>query len=71
MELKGYVAHTESNVGIPASRIDRNFVDNLDALIRRFAVDNPARMVPSYAECRLCDITGPDCPERMEGMTNA
>ena len=63
----GHVAYAESNVGIPASRIDRNFMDNLGALIRRLAADSPARRVPSFAECRLCDLTGSDCPERLEG----
>ena len=66
MESRGHVAYPESNVGIPASRIDRQFVDNLGALIRRLAVDTPARRVPSLAECRFCDITAADCPERVE-----
>ena len=71
MEFRGDVAYPESNLSIPASRIDRNFVDNLGALIRHLASDTPARRVPSYDECRFCDITVADCPERVEGRTHA
>ena len=69
MEFRGHVAYPESNVGIPESRIDKKFVDNLGTLIRRLAADKPARKAPSFAECRFCDITGTDCPERMEEET--
>ena len=71
IEFTGHVAYTESNVEIPASRIDTNFVHNLGALIRRLAADKPARRVPSYDECRFCDITSADCPERVEGRPDA
>ena len=71
MGFRGHVAYPESNVGIPESRIDRNFVDNLGALIRRLAANTPAPRVPSFTECRLCDITGADCPERAEGEMRA
>ena len=66
-EFKGHVVYTESNVEIPSSRIDTNFVENLGALIRRLADGTPARKVPSYDECKFCDISGADCPERMKG----
>ena len=71
MEFRGHVAYPESNVGIPESRIDRNFVDNLGVLIRRLAANTPAPRAPSFSECRLCDITGADCPERAEGEMRA
>lgn len=68
MEFRGHVAYTESNVEIPTSRIDANFVNNLGALIRHLSSDTPARKVPSNDECRFCDISGVDCPERMKGQ---
>ena len=71
MEFRGHVAYPESNVAIPTSRVDRNFTDSLGALIRRLAADTPAQRVPSFAECKFCDITGADCPERVEGQPNA
>ena len=66
VQSRGHVAYPESNVSIPASRIDSEFVRNLGALIRRLANDDPARRVPSSDECRFCDITSADCPERVE-----
>ena len=71
MEFRGHVAYPESNVEIPTSRIDTDFVNNLGALIRHLASDTPARRVPSSTECRFCDITGADCPERVEGQPYA
>ncbi len=66
IEFSGQVAYPDSNISIPASRTDSEFVRNLGALIRRLANDAPAQRVPSLAECRFCDITSADCPERVE-----
>ena len=41
-------------------------MDNLGVLIRRLANDAPTRKVPSFGECRFCDITSADYPERVE-----
>ena len=46
--------------------MDDQFVQNLGALIRRLAADEPAKRVPSAQECRFCDISAADCPERMD-----
>lgn len=69
MEFTGHVAYTESNVEIPTSRIDTNFVNNLGSLIRRLAAHTPTRRVPSVQECRFCDITATDCPDRIDTGT--
>lgn len=66
VEFSGQVEYPDSNLRIPASRKDSEFVRNLGALIRRLANDPPARRVPTFAECRFCDITSADCPERVE-----
>ena len=65
-ELRGHVAYPDSRTGIPASAVDGEFVENLSGLIRRLASGTPARRVPSAAECRFCDITKDDCPDRIE-----
>ena len=46
--------------------MDGRFVDSLAGLILRLAAETPARKVPSIQECRFCDITKSDCPERVE-----
>ena len=64
--VSGHVRYPASHVAAPASAVNREFVGNLGALIRRLAAETPARRVPSAAECRFCDITAADCPARIE-----
>ena len=66
MEFRGHVVYPDGNVQIPASGLDRQFIDRLGSLIRRLADENPARKVPSTSECQWCDITAADCPQRIE-----
>ena len=66
VEFRAHVVYPDANVGIPASAVDGKFVERLGALIRRLAAETPARKVPSTQECRWCDITKADCPERVE-----
>ena len=69
-EFRGHVVYADGKqVGVPVSGLDKEFVERLGALIRRLAADTPARRVPSLAECRFCDITGADCPDRIQGGT--
>lgn len=53
-------------VEIPAAAVDEDFKKRLFALIGRIAAPEPARKVPSFAECRFCDIARTHCPERVE-----
>ena len=67
-QFQGHVVYADGKqVGVPVSGVDREFVKRLGALIRKLASDTPARKVPSAQECRFCDITGADCPDRIEG----
>ena len=65
------VTYQDHTVRIPAEAVDDQFVQNLGALIRRLSADKPARRVPSPQECRFCDITAEDCPERVESDDGA
>ena len=58
-----YPAHT---VRVPPQAATGQFVEDLGALIRRLAADEPPGRVPSGPECRFCDISTMDCPERMD-----
>ena len=66
IRFQGHVIYPDGNVQIPASGLDSRFVENLGGLIRRLASETPARRVPSGGECRFCDITAADCPERVD-----
>ena len=64
--LKGQVTYRDHTVHIPADAVDDTFAQNLGALIRRLSSNEPTRRVPSFAECRFCDISAADCPERVD-----
>ena len=65
-KLWGQVTYRDHTVRIPAEAVDEKFIQNLGALIRRLSADEPARRVPSSQECRYCDITAADCPQRID-----
>ena len=68
--FRGHVVYADGKqVGVPESEVDREFTERLGALIRRLAAETPARRVPSVQECRFCDITKADCPDRIQGGT--
>ena len=64
LSIAGQVTYPSHVVDIPADAVDRRFVENLGGLMRRLAIAMPARRVPSSEECRFCEITSADCPER-------
>ena len=62
-------------VEVPATTIDKTFVDSLGLLIRRLSDPLPAHKVPSLRECGFCDIPLAECPDRqaaeiIEGETD-
>ena len=70
LKPRGQVTYQDHTVRIPAEAVDDQFVQNLGALIRRLSADKPARRVPSPQECRFCDISAADCPERVDEPTS-
>ena len=64
--VSGHVRYPNAHVMSPESAVNRQFVGNLGALVRRLADERPARRVPSARECRFCDISKEDCPVRVE-----
>ncbi len=64
--LREQVTYRDHTSRISAEAVDDQFIQNLGALIRRLSADEPARRVPSQQECRYCDISAADCPERVE-----
>ena len=66
LALSGQVAYPDHVVDIPAAAVDEGFIRNLGGLIRRLAAETSARRVASPMECRFCEITKADCPDRLE-----
>ena len=69
LKLRGQATYLDHTVRIPAEAMDDQFIQNLGALIRRLAADKPPTRVPSRQECRFCDISAEDCPERVDSDT--
>ena len=67
LKLSGQATYDDHTVRIPAEAVDDQFIQNLGALIRRLASKTPATRMPSTQECRFCDISAADCPERVDG----
>ena len=65
-KLRGQVTYRDHTIRISADAVDDQFIQNLGALIRRISGEEPARRVPSRQECRFCDISAADCPERVD-----
>ena len=69
LTIAGQVVYPDHAVDIPSDAVDRRFIENLGGLIRRLVSEMPARRIPSPSECRFCEITPVDCPERaVEGL---
>jgi hypothetical protein len=65
VEFRGEVAYRDHRVPVPSTAMDDAFKTGLVEIIRRVGAEAPTRKVPSAAECRFCDITSEDCPERI------
>ena len=66
MRMAGEVVYPTRTVKVPMGALPGQFIEDLGAHIRRLAADKPAQRVPSPQECRFCDISAADCPERVE-----
>ena len=69
LTITGQVAYPDHVVDIPAEAVDEAFVSNVIQLTTRLASETPARRVTSSGECRVCEITPADCPERADDRT--
>jgi CRISPR/Cas system-associated exonuclease Cas4 (RecB family) len=66
IKFDGLVVYPDHEVTIPAESVDTGFAGRLAELIKRVSADDPPRQVPSADECKFCDLTVQDCPERVE-----
>ncbi len=67
VRVSGEVLYPTHTVRIPQEALTGQFIEDLGSLIRRLGSDTPPGRVPSSSECRFCDISVLDCPERMDG----
>ena len=65
MTLEGVVAYQDSRVLITAADADASFVEHFENWVNIVSAPLPAPKVPSRWECRYCEISKSECPERI------
>jgi hypothetical protein len=69
--LEGRLIYNNTIVDVPSSKIDAGLKELFRKTVLRIGGPEPAEKVPSWGECRYCDISQADCPERIETQTEA
>jgi len=64
--FSGNVIYTNDKVPIVWTDIDTTMKEVVWNLMKRIGGGKPCRKVPSYSECKWCDIPKEDCPEKIE-----
>jgi hypothetical protein len=64
--LSGEVRYNDHAVSISPDKLTEDMTRLIRRVIERSAADEPSPKVPSFGECRFCDITSVDCPERID-----
>ncbi|MHC4414297.1 MAG: PD-(D/E)XK nuclease family protein [Planctomycetota bacterium] len=65
----GEVQYTNDVVDIPSTKATPELRALFRETVHRIGGQAPLPRVPSYDECRFCDITAADCPQRVESPT--
>lgn len=71
LKIEGRIVYDHSIVDVPSSKIDAELKDLFRKTVQTLGGPTPARKVPSRSECRYCDISQADCPERIEIVSPA
>jgi len=67
-DWKGRIVYKTTSIPIPSVALNKSFTDLVENTVKKLGFNNStlSRRVPSENECRRCDITKEDCPERLE-----
>jgi hypothetical protein len=64
--MSGEIQYSDHSMPVPASALSADIRGLVKRAIERAAGAAPTQKTPSHAECRFCDITAVDCPERVD-----
>lgn len=64
--LTGEIQYRNNSVIIPAEKITPKLREQFRWTMHQVGGDPALPRVPSYGECRFCDISARDCPDRVE-----
>lgn len=67
--LEGRLVYVDSVIDIPSTQVNEEFKAQLRDAIALLSSTEPPRKVPSFQECRFCDISTGLCPERIESKS--
>ena len=71
VKFEGVVVYADGReVPVSADSVNEAFVSRLTEFIKKMSSPMPARKVPSLPECRFCELTKADCPDRVEPELN-
>jgi hypothetical protein len=65
--VRGEVQYTSNRVPIGADGVGDEFRESFREALQRIGGLAELQRVPSRSECRFCDISAGNCPERLEG----
>jgi PD-(D/E)XK nuclease superfamily protein len=65
-KLEGRIVYGSRIVDVPSSRIDTELKGLFRKTVLMIGGSEPPAKVPSWGECRYCDISTDDCPERID-----
>ncbi len=68
-KLDGRIIYGGTVVDVPASKIDADLRELFRKTVLMIGGPEPAHRAPSWGECRYCDISQADCPERIDIRT--
>ncbi len=70
LDLRGRLVYPDGVMEIQANLVNEAFKEQFRGAIAILSDTTPARKVPSFQECRYCDISAQDCPERVEELVD-
>ena len=65
LRLEGRLVYADSVIDIPSTQVNEEFKAQLRDAIALLSSTEPPRKVPSFQECRFCDISADYCPQRV------
>jgi hypothetical protein len=65
-KIEGRIVYSSTVVDVPSAKIDPSLKELFRKTVATIGGPVPAPKVPSWGECRYCDISRADCPERVE-----
>lgn len=65
--LTGRVQYRSGPVDVPAEALDSGFRTRFRDMMAQVGGGTAPGRVPSFSECRFCDIGKADCPDRIDG----